>query len=481
MYVINLNKNNNISLFKVTTQHFQKLTSVFLLLIFISGIHAATFTVDRTDDNLVSSCTPAANDCTLRGAITAANTANANDTIDFDAAIFASSQTILLTSEIIITSTGTLNINGTGANLLTISGNNPPNDNRIFTIKAGVNITISDLTVSDGKGNSPDFPGFGGGIFNRGNLTLINCAVDNNRTLTGTNGGGIYNISGGIVIIENSTISNNIGDNGGGGIVNSGTMTITNSTISGNTATSGDGGGIINIGTLNATAITVANNSATSASGGGIYIAFGTYTSGNSIYADNLDNGSAPDFSGTFTSNGYNLIESTNGTTINMMSNEITGIDPMLGALNLNAGTTKTHSLLPGSPAIDAGNSFGLTTDQRGFMRPVDISTVMNGSGDLADIGAVEVMAPSAALVTVGGRVLSPFGRGVPQATVSMTDQNGEIFVSRTNVFGYYRFVDVEVGQTLVISVFSKRYQFSQQIVSLAEGTDTLNFTANFR
>ncbi len=49
-------------------------------------------------------------------------------------------------------------------------------------------------------------------------------------------------------------------------------------------------------------------------------------------------------------------------------------------------------ALMPGSPAIDAGNSFGLSTDQRGDPRPVDFSGIPNAAGgDGADIGAFEV------------------------------------------------------------------------------------------
>lgn len=139
------------------------LFSIFLCLTIVSAVQAATFTVDRTDDTLVSACTIAANDCTLRGAIASANAAGGNDTIDFDGTVFASAQTILLTSELIVTTAGTLTINGTGANVLTISGNNPPNDNRIFTISVGVNLTINGLTISGGRGNGMDTPGFGGG------------------------------------------------------------------------------------------------------------------------------------------------------------------------------------------------------------------------------------------------------------------------------------------------------------------------------
>ncbi|MEO6860232.1 MAG: choice-of-anchor Q domain-containing protein [Microcoleus sp.] len=60
-----------------------------------------------------------------------------------------------------------------------------------------------------------------------------------------------------------------------------------------------------------------------------------------------------------------------------------TPINPNLGALANNRGPTQTHALLPGSPAIDTGNSaIAPTTDQRNLPRP---------SGSSVDIGAVEV------------------------------------------------------------------------------------------
>ncbi|MBV9211597.1 MAG: carboxypeptidase regulatory-like domain-containing protein, partial [Acidobacteria bacterium] len=64
-------------------------------------------------------------------------------------------------------------------------------------------------------------------------------------------------------------------------------------------------------------------------------------------------------------------------------------INPQLGSLQNNGGTTATHALLPTSPAIDAGNAFTLTTDQRGFTRTVDDPTITNIS-DGTDIGAFE-------------------------------------------------------------------------------------------
>jgi len=85
---------------------------------------------------------------------------------------------------------------------------------------------------------------------------------------------------------------------------------------------------------------------------------------------------------------------------------------------------------------------------------------------------------PTAASVTISGRVLSSAeGRGLPRAIIHLTDQNGNIRMARTNPFGYYRFTDVEVGQTLIVNVFHKYYQFDPQVISLNEAMENLNFT----
>jgi hypothetical protein len=68
--------------------------------------------------------------------------------------------------------------------------------------------------------------------------------------------------------------------------------------------------------------------------------------------------------------------------------------DPLLQALASNGGFTQTMVPGAGSPALDAGSAFGLTTDQRGFARPSDLPSIANFS-DGSDIGAAEVQAPA--------------------------------------------------------------------------------------
>lgn len=87
----------------------------------------------------------------------------------------------------------------------------------------------------------------------------------------------------------------------------------------------------------------------------------------------------------------------------------------------------------------------------------------------------------TAASVSVSGRVLSPRGRsGISRARVYLTNAEGYTRSTFTNHFGYYRFADVEVGQTYIFSVFSKKYQFAPQVVTINEETENLNFSSNF-
>jgi hypothetical protein len=105
--------------------------------------------------------------------------------------------------------------------------------------------------------------------------------------------------------------------------------------------------------------------------------------------AKSLSGGSC---SGIITNGGYNL-DSDNTCFFGTNNNSLSGVDPMLGPLADNGGPTKTHALLAGSPAIDKGNSFSATTDQRGLVRPSNFVGIVNAA-DGSDIGAFELQAP---------------------------------------------------------------------------------------
>ncbi len=380
--------------------------------------------------------------------------------------------------ELQIGGSGTLTINGTGANLLTVSGNN---QSSIFFVLEGGNVTISNLTVSGGRGKN--FGGslgiIGGGIINSGSLSLMNLNVIFNNA--NRFGGGIFN--NGSLILTNSTVSNNFAGSSGGICNcqnNSATTTITNSTISDNGAQASAGGIFNQFGTTTLTNATVSNNRANSNAGGFLVFPGSTVIAQNTIIADN-SSGSNTEFEGTLTSQGYNLIGNTSGTTITgTTTGNILNQNAQLAPLGNNGGATQTHALMTGSPAIDKGSAVsGITTDQRGFARPVDDPAIANAAGgNGSDIGAFEVLAPTAASVTVSGRVIVQNNRGLRNARVIMTDGRGESRISATTAFGYFSFTDVEAGATYILTVQSKSYQFEPQVLNISGDLTELVFNA---
>jgi hypothetical protein len=203
---------------------------------------------------------------TLRQAVAAANAAVGSDTINFSPTLFQSAmlQTITLSQgEIDLTdTTATTTITGPGASLLEIDGNSL---SRVFGIDPNVTATIGDLTIANGiAGMGSDGRYEGGGIYNQGDLTLVDSTVTGNAAgttqLAGapfapSRGGGIN--SSGTLIVQDSlfssntaygvgySLNSNLSDGltgAGGAIYGTGPITITNSTLTDNSATGGEAG-----------------------------------------------------------------------------------------------------------------------------------------------------------------------------------------------------------------------------------------------
>jgi len=220
-------------------------------------------------------------------------------------------------------------------------------------------ITITDCTIS---GNSTTLNG-GGILADRTLLTVANSTISGNSA--GTSGGGISVSPGTIGVdldssIVNSTISGNSAGTSGGGIGTSNTLRVANCTITGNSAPSG--GGIYNVGSVEASD-TILNAGA----------------SGENIFNDG----------GTVTSDGYNLSSDDGGGYLTGPGDQI-NTDPLLGLLQNNGGPTFTHALLPGSPAIDAGDP-NFTPPPFNDQRGCSFDRVFNGR---IDIGSFEVQPP---------------------------------------------------------------------------------------
>ncbi len=458
-------------------------------------VEAATFLVTSSADDLTDTCSAAPLTCTLREAVNDANLSGGADNITFAANV---TTITLVNGQITITDAVTIG-SATAVSLTTILGDPLNNPARIFNIAAGGNTTLNKLELANGSAT-----GNGGAILNSGAILIVNDSVIRDNEASG-NGGGI-STSGGTVNINRSTIGGTraLGSNragSGGGIFNlNGMVTLTNSTISGNQAT-GFGGGYygftdIGAGSLMTVSATVANNRAMN--GGGIAVSanlgVSTANLNNTIVADNIGDGSGPDLfgsvvlgiGGTIISSGYNLIETTSGTTIVPTTGDQFNVNPLLVgllALQNNGGLTPTHGLkitVPVSLALDQGNTTQ-TTDQRGFTRAANFPTPPATGGNDTDIGAFEAqLGATAAAVAVSGRVRSSSGRGIARARVSLTDSNGATRVAMTNFFGYYRFADVPVGGTYIFNVASKFGSSDPQVLTITEELTELDFVADF-
>lgn len=259
-----------------------------------------------------------------------------------------------------------------------------------------INRTTFDRNSADGNG---------GALVNNNfaQATIDEVTFSNNSA--GGDGGAIYNnsdfTSGSTLslTIDDSTLNDNTADRGGA-IFNGplGGLTMTNSTLSANIATT-DGGGLANFGSVSLLNSTLYLNDAPVGAGianniGGVP-PFGLTTLKNTLVAGgdsgpDVDDGAIAFGGSSFVDGGHNLIEDVGTVTAfnDPLSANVLGMNPQLDVLRDNGGPTRTHALLFGSPARDAGDNFAVTlNDQRGLNR------VFDGDGNgvaTVDIGAFE-------------------------------------------------------------------------------------------
>lgn len=92
--------------------------------------------------------------------------------------------------------------------------------------------------------------------------------------------------------------------------------------------------------------------------------------------------------------------------------------------------------------------------------------------------GTVTVAGATAASVNLAGQVLMANGRGLKNAQVRLTTADGTTRTVMSSAFGYYRFTDVQAGQTVTIEILSKRYGFQPRTVNVSGDASDLNFVA---
>ena len=399
---------------------------------------AATFVVSSAAPDAVDSgpgdgvCATAAATCSLRAAIQEANAQPGHDTVSFPPLSVTHVRDVVTVSLAgagedgaasgDLDVTDDLTIAGNGARRTIVDGGGLDRVLDLDPAGAGISVEISGVTLRHGT-----LSGSGGGLRSKGNLVLTKSTLSQNR---GTiDGGGLdIDVSTAVATLRNVSLSANRAQRTGGAIMNRGALTLTDITVDGNVADA-EGGGMWNSGLARFSGVTISANTAKGGAGGLFAGGLGNggsanlqnvTISGNTGDPGGLHNGGAARLTnvaivqntggvfncnacggtltavntivadspfifnincyGTLTSLGHNL--DTGSSCGFTAPGDISTPNALLGPLANSVGPTRTHALLQGSPAIDAGVNAGCpATDQRGVLRP---------QGGTCDIGPVE-------------------------------------------------------------------------------------------
>ncbi len=322
-----------------------------------------------------------------------------------------------------------LTIDGSAlAEPVTLSGNGAV---RVMEVMTDTAVTLHGLVIADGMADDDaggTAPGYGGGVYSRGTLTVIDCTFsDNSAAMLG----GAINSTGALTVVD-STFIGNTGIEAGA-IANWGALTVSGSTFSANSALAG--GGIACGSPAMVTNSTFYGNTAELFGGGIAANADCALTLSHCTFSGNAV--IRPDYGGTITTLGvlnytHTIVANSHGRDCRLLEGGTVALsvnnlvedgscsatwdgDPLLGPLADHGGPTHTMALLPGSPALNAGDASTCpaATDQRGVARP-------QGAG--CDLGAYEQELPSAS--TEAATDVTPTGatlQGVVNARNSPT------------------------------------------------------------
>ena len=210
------------------------------------------------------------------------NDSGGNDS--WDGSTWATAKKTIDNAIIYVNANGTVNIadgiySGVGNTNITIDKNmniqgqsqegtiiNGTDTNWIFHINNGISVTLARLTLTNGMAE------YSGAIYNHGDLTVTNCAFNENLAGSDSVGGGAIMNFGGLSLSDCTFTGNTATGSGGGAIwTNHNGVSVSDCTFTGNTATAGVGGAIMNFGYgVSVSDCTFTGNTATAGYGGAI-------------------------------------------------------------------------------------------------------------------------------------------------------------------------------------------------------------------
>lgn len=85
---------------------------------------------------------------------------------------------------------------------------------------------------------------------------------------------------------------------------------------------------------------------------------------------------------------------------------------------------------------------------------------------------------PTAAMVSVTGRVVTQDGRGIVGVRLTLVDPIGNTYQALSSSFGAFQFDGIASGQAYVLTVTSKRFQFQPQVLAVNDNVSDLKIVA---
>ena len=144
----------------------------------------------------------------------------------------------------------------------------------------------------------------------------------------------------------------------------------------------------------------------------------------------------------------------------------------------MSSGTVALGTPLAAGASINV--RFLLGIQQTGTAKfAINVEALPVNNAGSTSIGAFFLGAtdgPTAAGVTVAGRVLTTDGRGLTNALVSITAPDGSVRTAISGRMGTFNFSEVEAGQSYVITVSSRRYSFSPRVLTISDNVSDVDF-----
>lgn len=146
----------------------------------------------------------------------------------------------------------------------------------------------------------------------------------------------------------------------------------------------------------------------------------------------------------------------------------------------LYIGTVNTSTDASGNAAFSFTSTVPLAVGQYITATATTTGGAAQAVGDTSEFSdptTVVVAPPTAASVTVSGRILTAKGSAIGNVTIHLTDGEGNVLTARSNGFGYFHLEGVQAGQTYVLTASHRYYHFESRVIAVYDELTDLNIT----